>query len=87
MAFKVVTDFVEKPVFLLSCDRACGINAQMQVEPGQERFHQAQVAFMNEAIRTGWRITFENHICPAHVKAEAENTPRILVPQVTLARN
>ncbi len=87
MAFKVVTDFVPTPVLMLTCDRACGHVAQMPVKPGEERFHHVQTAFMQEAAKTGWRLTYEAHVCPQHVEKESGEEKRILVPQASFARN
>ena len=87
MAFKVITDFVPKPVLQMTCDRPCGIFANMVVEPEQAHDGRVHAAFMAEAQRNGWRANFEGHVCPQHVKKEAEEAQRIIVPEVLLARN
>lgn len=77
MAFKIIRDFVDNPVMVVTCDRSCGIQATMSVARGHEERTEIQAKFLTDAARQGWQLGLE-HVCPAHVKLERENKPRVV---------
>lgn len=86
MAFRIIRDFVEKPVLVVTCDRSCPINAMMVVDQGFEDQPGIQLAFLKQAADQGWALNME-HICPAHVKKEAERAPRVVTPMISVVMN
>jgi hypothetical protein len=86
MAFKIIRDFVEKPVLMILCDRSCPMNATMIVEPGFEDQPAVQVEFLKQATSQGWVLNME-HVCPAHAKAEREARPRVVPAMISVVRN
>ncbi len=87
---KIIRDFVPKTRFLILCDCSCGQTIAGEAEPvteeqrvaGQaDQLEQKQMAsFAMLAAQQGWRVGFDRQICPQHVKKEAGEISRILIP-------
>lgn len=87
---KIVRDFVEKTRFLIWCDASCAHHAlgegapptEEQKAAGQtEQIENGQLgAFVQALVQAGWKIGLDRQICPEHVKKEAGETSRILIP-------
>jgi hypothetical protein len=84
--FRIIRDFVEKPVLMIVCDRSCGINATMAVDPGFEDQPAVQVEFLKQATSQGWVLNME-HVCPMHAKQEREAKPRVVPAMISVVRN
>ncbi len=82
--FKVIRDFIDKPLFLVMCDCSCGIYVVNAFEPGPTE-EGLQAAFAGQLIKDGWKITLAQQICPAHVKKEADAGRLIVLPDFAAA--
>jgi hypothetical protein len=81
--FKVIRDFVDRPKFLMLCDRSCGQFAIVDLQqPGVNEDAQ-QVMWANGLIQQGWKITLSEQVCPQHMRKDTESQPRIIVPHLT----
>jgi len=84
--FKVITDFVEKPILLLMCDRQCGITIQAPLTDLKFAHHvPTHAQFVQAAAMQGWQIGIESHVCPRHAQQEKANLPLVEVPRIVLA--
>jgi len=87
---KIIRDFVPRPTLAVYCDCSCGQFLAGQFEPatpeqaalGQaEQIEQAAMkSFVTLAMQQGWKIDLDRQLCPQHVKKEAGETSRILIP-------
>ncbi len=98
--FRVVSEFVPAPMYLLMCDDArCAISMAKPVASGTkiisietptEATGENQAAFIDEARSQGWLIGLGMQLCPGHHHAAAERSKqateqrRIVVPQIGL---
>jgi hypothetical protein len=88
--FKIIRDFVEQPQFLMWCDCACGAFFTLPFTPATEEQRAAGLAdqveqgcmkqFVTVAMQGGWKVSLDRQLCPAHVKKEAGEISRILIP-------
>ena len=85
MSFKVIKDFVEQPVLMLSCDRACGYNASCVVPAQVADDPNTQGAFIQQAVQQGWKVTLQEQVCPKHVEKERGAVSRIIIPSLHTA--
>lgn len=87
--FRIVSEFVPKPAFLLLCDHPhCGNvqTNQFDATPATD-IKQLSAAFIEQAIATGWAIGLDRQICPAHVKASQQQQKLIEIPRLYLPTN
>ncbi len=87
---KIIRDFVPKTRFLILCDCSCGqmiagegqpISEEQKASGMSDQLEQKQMAsFAMAAAQQGWKVGFDRQICPQHVKKEAGETSRILIP-------
>lgn len=82
--FRIVSDFVEDPTFLLLCDeRTCGVFSTAPVATA-EKLRGAADQFINSAKAAGWVLGVDIHLCPQHVAKLAQARQLIEVPKVRL---
>jgi len=85
--FKIVKDFVTQPLFLMWCDASCANYIQGPKPTDAIADDQSlEAAFAQEALRQGWNLSLERHLCPMHAKAAAE-TRLIHVPSFAGFKN
>jgi hypothetical protein len=85
--FRIVTDFVERPSFLLLCDdRRCGCAATgaLPAKANEAERHQAAAPFIKGALEAGWVIGIDQHLCPQHAQRIEQGRRLIEVPQFNL---
>ena len=81
--FKVIRDFVEKPRFLIICDRSCGTYAFAEIGAASGASDiQNQAHWARTLQEQGWSITLAEHVCPAHVKKDKEGESLIVLPSM-----
>jgi hypothetical protein len=82
MSFKVIKDFVEQPVLMITCDRSCGYNVTCAVPLELAEDQGTQAAFIQQALQQGWRVTLAEQVCPKHVEKERGEISRIVIPNL-----
>jgi hypothetical protein len=80
--FKIIRDFVKQPSFFVVCDRPCATYATVALPELAEFSDNLQLAFAETLRQQGWRISFAEHVCPMHVKKEAEGQSMIVRPDL-----
>lgn len=85
--FRIVTDFVETPTFLLICDeRTCGCFITAPVPPVQmPEIAGAVSAFIKTSADAGWMLGIDRHLCPQHTARMAQGRRLVEVPRVSLS--
>jgi len=87
--FKVVTEFVESPIFWMVCDnRACSCSASMPADMSSpQAMMKSQAEFIAAAVKDGWNVSLDGQICPPHITAlkaaaekRAEEGKKIIQP-------
>jgi hypothetical protein len=84
--FKTIRDFVEAPIFVVSCDESCGQYFTAPFQPGANE-DQQQAVFVSIAMQKGWKISFDRQMCPLHVQKAAQDQKLIVLPTISLLKN
>lgn len=78
---KIIRDFIPQPMFMILCDRSCGVFAHIAIEQGPQVSEDAQQSvWARSLIQNGWKITLAEHVCPQHVQQAAAARSMIIVP-------
>ena len=83
MAFKIIREFVAKPLLMITCDHPNGCDrwASVTIERGHEESNEAQVAALSAFKGSGWSIGF-SHRCPEHMVIERANRTNLVLPDL-----
>ena len=83
--FRIVSDFVPSPSFLLLCDdRRCAqcVTSVLIPETPEAEWAAAVKPFIETAIQSGWVIGIDRHLCPQHAGRIAQGRRLVeVVPQ------
>jgi hypothetical protein len=88
--FRVVSEFIPKPLFYLLCDhRSCCVTGTGEIpvafpvitQEAAVALTQTQARFLNAAGAAGWLLGLDGQFCPEHAKAmrgQAAETRRLI---------
>jgi hypothetical protein len=85
---RLITQYVEKPAFLVLCDHPeCGniLSAEAEVSDlNMVPINQQELAFLQAAANQGWLVTMRATYCPPHTaamrdRAKENNRPQLVV--------
>lgn len=84
--FKVVTEFVPSPIYMMVCDHPrCSQVITGNVQPGLEMAPGAQMEFINQVQSKGWYVRLCSQFCPPH-NPDAVRDKLILIPDLVNAK-